>query len=337
MSMQAWQVVRAGEPRDALQLASDVALPEPPEGFLRVRVGACALGLPDLFMCRGSYALTPRLPFTPGQELAGVVTAASEGCRARVGDRVMAVSGFHIRHGGFAEEGLALDDFCFPVPDAMSDAEAAAFLIPFHTGWIGLVQRGQLRAGEVLLVLGGAGGTGSAAIQLGRVLGARVITTASNPEKAAFCRELGADEVIEHRQQDIAEQVKALTEGRGADVVYDPVGGAAFTAASKCIAHEGRLLMVGFASGDWGRPNVPHLVTRNYSLLGVMPSGYDHAFKEKAQDEMMKHYAAGTLRVPLHREVGFDDLPAGIEELAQGGVFGKSVWVGSGQAGGSRP
>jgi len=325
MSMQAWQVVRAGEPRDALQLASDVALPEPPEGFLRVRVGACALGLPDLFMCRGSYALTPRLPFTPGQELAGVVTAASEGCRARVGDRVMAVSGFHIRHGGFAEEGLALDDFCFPVPDAMSDAEAAAFLIPFHTGWIGLVQRGQLRAGEVLLVLGGAGGTGSAAIQLGRVLGARVITTASNPEKAAFCRQLGADEVIEHRQQDIAEQVKALTEGRGADVVYDPVGGAAFTAASKCIAHEGRLLMVGFASGDWGRPNVPHLVTRNYSLLGVMPSGYDRAFNQKAQDAMMEHYATDTLRVPLHREIPFSDLPEGIDELARGGVLGKSV------------
>ena len=330
MAMQAWHVVRSGEPRDALQLASDVALPEPPAGFLRVRVGACALGLPDLFMCRGSYALTPALPFTPGQELAGVVTAAGPGCRARPGERVMAVSGFHIRHGGFAEEGLALDDFCFRVPDRMSDAEAAAFLIPFHTGWIGLVQRGQLRAAETLLVLGGAGGTGSAAIQLGRVLGARVIATASSPAKADFCRELGAEAVIDHRQEDIAERVKALTDGRGADVVYDPVGGAAFTAASKCIAHEGRLLVVGFASGDWGRPNVPHLVTRNYSLLGVMPSGYDRAFKQKAQDAMMEHYEAGELRVPLHREVAFESLPEGIEELARGGVLGKSVLSGPG-------
>ena len=170
--MKAWQVERHGEPRDALAIVERTP-PEPPPGFLRVRVSACALGLPDLFMCRGSYALTPQLPFTPGQELCGTVTAAHPAAHHAIGDRVMAVSGFfHEGNGGFAEEALAIDEFAFPVPDTMDDAEAAAFLIPYHTAWVGLVQRGALGKGESLLVLGGAGGTGSAAIQLGRALGA---------------------------------------------------------------------------------------------------------------------------------------------------------------------
>ena len=175
--MRAWQVVGAGEPRAALALG-EVALGPPPPGMLRVRVEACGLGLPDVFMCRGSYALTPKTPFTPGQELAGVVLEAGQGARARVGARVMAVSAFFLGHGGFAEEAWALDDFCFPVPGDMPVDEAAAFLIPYHTAWVGLVRRGALRAGETLLVIGGAGGTGSAAIQLGRAIGARVIATA---------------------------------------------------------------------------------------------------------------------------------------------------------------
>ena len=164
--MRAWQVVRPGEPRQALAL-NEVPAPDPAPGFLRVRVSAGALGLPDVFLCRGSYAIQPALPFTPGQELCGVVTAAGDGCAAKIGDRVMAVSGFFLGHGGFAEEAIAIDDFAFPAPDFMSDAEAAGFVIPHHTAYVGLVRRAALRSGETLLVLGGAGGTGSAAVQLG--------------------------------------------------------------------------------------------------------------------------------------------------------------------------
>src|SRR5688572_1328931 len=145
--MRAWQVVAPSEPRDALALREVDALGSPPAGMLRVRVEACGIGLPDVFMCRGSYALTPALPFTPGQELAGVVLEAGEGARARAGERVMAVSAFFVGRGGFAEEAWALDDFCFPVPDDMPVAEAAAFLIPYHTAWVGLVKRGALRSG----------------------------------------------------------------------------------------------------------------------------------------------------------------------------------------------
>jgi NADPH2:quinone reductase len=309
----------------------DVEVPDPPAGFLRVRVEACALGLPDYLMCGGSYLLTPKLPFTPGQELSGVVTAVGEGAQARVGDSVMGVSAFFLGHGGFAEEALALDDFSFAVPAELAFVEAAAFVIPFHTAYVGLVRRAGLQAGETLLVLGGAGGTGSAAIQLGCVLGARVIATASNRDKADFCRELGADLVILHRQEPIAEAVRKATEGRGAEVIYDPVGGSAFDAATRCIAHEGRLLAVGFASGSWGAPDPAHMTTRNYSVMGVMPGSYDREFRLGAQAELEAHLASGALRVPVGPIHEFGELSAALEELGAGRVHGKSVLRGPGR------
>jgi NADPH2:quinone reductase len=235
----------------------------------------------------------------------------------------MAVSGFFLGHGSFAEEALALDDFCFPVPDALGDAEAAAFLIPYHTAYVGLVRRAALQAGESLLVLGAAGGTGSAALQLGRALGARVIAAARGAERAAFCSRQGADAVVDPRSEDLAKRVRELTDGRGADVVYDPVGGEAFEAATRAVAHEGRLLAVGFASGRWGNPDVAHLVTHNYSLMGVIPSAYDRAFKEKAQAQLEGWLREGSLRVPLARTVPFESLPAGLEALAAGGMTGR--------------
>lgn len=322
--MRAWQVVKAGEPKEALSL-DEVEAPEPGPGLLRIRVAACGMGLPDLFMCRGSYPLTPELPFTPGQELVGTVSAVGEGCEASVGQRVMAISAFFLRRGGFAQEALALDDFAFVAPSAMSDAECAGFLIPYHTAYVGLVRRARLEPGETLLVLGGAGGTGSAAVQLGKALGAHVITTAGGEEKSTFCRKLGADDVIDYQREDIAEFVRDATAGQGADVIYDPVGGGAFDAATACIAHEGRLLVVGFASGDWGAPKAAHMATHNYSVLGVMPSGYDRHFKTGAQEQLIAHHAAGRIRVPVDRELPFESLPDGLELLAQGSVRGKLV------------
>jgi NADPH2:quinone reductase len=321
--VKAWQVVGAGEPRAALALG-EVALGSPPPGMLRVRVEAAALGLPDVFMCRGSYALTPKTPFTPGQELAGVVLEAGEGAQAAVGARVMAVSGFVVGHGGFAEEAWALDEFCFPVPGDMPVAEAAAFLIPYHTAWIGLVRRGALRAGETLLVVGGAGGTGSAAIQLGRAIGARVLATARGADRQAFCRALGAENAFDPGPE-LAAAVREATAGQGVDVVYDTVGGDAFESATRCIAHEGRLLLIGFASGRWGRVDPAQVVTRNYSVVGVIPSGYGRETKQAAQAELLAHRARGALRVPLEPPVPFADLPGALERLARREVLGKLV------------
>lgn len=323
-TMRAWRVTRHGAPRDALSLA-DVEVPDPPAGFLRVRVKACALGLPDYLMCGGSYLLTPKLPFTPGQELSGVVTAVGEGAQARVGDSVMGVSAFFLGHGGFAEQALLVGDFALPAPEALDDLQAAGFAIPYHTAWIGLVRRAALQPGETLLVLGGSGGTGSAAIQLGRALGARVLASAGGERNVRFCRELGAERVIDRRREDIADAVRDATDGRGADVIYDPVGGDAFAAATRCIAHEGRLLVVGFASGRWGDVSSEDLAYRNYSVMGVIPSGYDHAFRLAAHKELLALHSRGAVRVPVASETPFTALPDALAALAAGDVLGKAV------------
>jgi NADPH:quinone reductase len=288
-------------------------------------VRAAGVGLPDLLLCRGSYPLTPPLPFTPGQELVGEVIARGEGTATPLGSRVMAVSGFTSGCGSFAEECLALDDFALPVPDEMSDAEAAGFVIPFHTAWVGLVRRGALRAGESLLVLGAAGSSGSAAVQLGKALGAVVLATGRGADKVAFCKRLGADHVVDRATDDLVAVVHEATGGRGVDVVYDPVGGEAFQTATRAVAHEGRILAVGFASGTWGKVSTPHLVARSYSVVGVIPSGYDRAFRESAHAALLDFWRSGRLRVPIHRRFAFSDVPDALAEVARGDVLGKVI------------
>jgi len=294
-------------------------------GTVLLDVVAAGIGLPDAFMCQGNYALTPQtLPFTQGQEVVGRVVGWGDGVENRkVGDRVMAVTSFFTGNGSFAEQCLGLDDFCLPVPDEMSDAEGAGFLIPFHTASIALVTRGKLEAGETLLVMGGAGGTGQAAIQIGKALGARVIATAGGPERVEFCRALGAEHVVDHRNQDIAEGVRAATDGRGVDAVYDPVGGEAFASATQCVAPEGRILAIGFASGSWGQVDTAHLVYNNYSVVGVIPTHYDRAFKQRTQERLLGWWREGKLRPRIDDLVAFDALPEALERLIAGGVRGK--------------
>ena len=323
--MKAWQTVKHGRPRDALVLNPDAQSPRPTPETLRLEVVAAGIGLPDVFMCQGSYALAPpAFPFTQGQEVVGRVVGWGEAVEGRkIGDRVMAVTSFFTGHGGFAEQCLALDGFCLPVPDDMSDAEAAGFLIPFHTAYIALATRGKLEAGETLLVIGAAGGTGQAAVQVGKALGARVIATAGGPEKAEFCRELGADHVIDYRAEEIAEGVKEVTDGRGADAIYDPVGGEAFESATRCVAHEGRILAIGFASGSWGRADTSHLVYNNYSVVGVIPSRYDRAFKERTQECLLGWRREAQLKPRIDELMAFEALPDALERLLAGEVRGK--------------
>ena len=201
--MRAWQVQSHGEPADVL-VQVELEEPKPGPGQVAIRVTAAGIGLPDVFMCRGSYPLTPPLNFTPGQEGTGVVTAVGEDVDVPIGTRVMTTCDFIAGHGSFAEVSLAGTDQVFPVPEGLSDAQAAGFWIPHMTGWIGLVERGKLAAGEWLVVLGAAGGSGIAAVQLGKALGARVIAVVSDDERAAFCRELGAEATLNRHDGPLA-------------------------------------------------------------------------------------------------------------------------------------
>jgi NADPH2:quinone reductase len=323
--MRAWQVRAHGEPMAALALV-DADLPEPGPGQVRLQVRAAALGLPDVLMCRGVYPLTPALPFTPGQEVAGVVTAVGDGVDHRIGERIMAVTAFDTGRGGFADEALARAGH--PIPDAMSDADAAGFYIAYITGWIGLVTRGKVREGETLAVLGAAGGCGSAAIQLGKVLGARVVAVVGGEEKVEYCRALGADEVVDHTQQSVPDAFRELTGGRGVDLIYDPVGGQPATDALRGIASEGRLLGVGFASGEWPKIEMIDLVVGNYSVMGVYVGAYSGGTATRdAVERLNQLWADGTIGSGLTTTVGFDELPAALDRLADRTAKGKTVVV----------
>ncbi|MCJ7437520.1 MAG: NADPH:quinone oxidoreductase family protein [Acidimicrobiia bacterium] len=322
--MRAWQVRHHGEPRDAL-VAVEVTPPVPEAGEVRIRVSAAALALPDVLMCRGTYALTPAPPFTPGQEVAGVVSAVGPGVGVEIGSRVMAVTAFYRGHGGFADEALAGAVNTYPAPPSMSDRDAAAFHIAFQTAWIGLMRRGRLQPGDHLLVLGAAGGTGAAAVQLGRALGARVIAVAAGVEKVEYCRGLGAHVVIDRLVDGVPETVAEATGGHGVDLVYDPVGGSAGTEALRCVANGGGLLAVGFASGEWPDLAVRDLVTRNCSIMGVFAGAYTRDEHDEMHRELLALVDGGDVSVPVHRTVDFDDIPAALEELAQARTLGRTV------------
>jgi NADPH2:quinone reductase len=315
-----------GEPADVLR-AVEVNVPDPGPGQVRVRVAAAGIGLPDVLMCRGTYPLTPAVPFTPGQEAAGVITAVGEGVAREIGSRVMLVTAFYDGHGSFAEECLAPASSVFPVPNGLTDAEAAGFWIPHLTAWIGLVERGHLVAGEWLAVLGAAGGSGIAAVQLGRALGARVIAVVGDPERAAFCRELGAEIAVNHRDGPLAAALRAATGGHGVDVIYDPVGGEPAEDAAGSLARNGRLLAVGFAAGRWPRLATHDLVVANTSLVGVFAGGQSPAELDKIHAALSRLVAEGTLRNAVTATPTFDELPSALQRLADRGVIGKLVMV----------
>jgi NADPH2:quinone reductase len=325
-TMRAWQVQEAGEPIDVLG-SVELPMPDPGPGQIRVRVTAAGIGLPDVLMCRGSYPLTPALPFTPGQEATGIITAIGDGVTREIGSRVMFVSAFYDGHGSFAEECLSQSATAFPVPEGLTDAEAAGFWIPHLTAWTGLVERGHLVEGEWLAVLGAAGGSGIAAVQLGRALGGRVIAVVGDQERAAFCRELGAEVAIDHRDGPLAALLRAATDDRGIDVIYDPVGGAMAEAASSSLARNGRHLAVGFASGRWPKLATHDLVLANTSLVGVYAGGQSAAELDEIHLALSRLVAEGRLRNAVTATPTFDELPNAVQRLADRSTIGKMVMV----------
>lgn len=326
--MRAWQVAELGEPDKVLRLA-DVAEPEPGPSQLLVRVRGAAANFPDVLMCRGEYQVKPPLPFTPGVELCGeVVAIGAEVTGFTKGDRV--IGGSVIPSGAFAEYALMEAAATFPAPDALDDAQAGSFYIGYQTGWFGLHRRAGLRAGETLLVHAAAGGVGSAAVQLGKAAGARVIGVVGGPAKAEVARELGADVVVDRNTEDFVDVVKRETDGNGADVIYDPVGGETYRRSTKCVAFEGRIIVVGFAGGEIQSAALNHALVKNYTILGLhwgLYLGKDPAAVRACHDDLTALAAAGKVAPLVSERVALEDVASGVQRLADGVTVGRLAVV----------
>ncbi|MBL8423333.1 MAG: NADPH:quinone oxidoreductase family protein [Candidatus Accumulibacter phosphatis] len=249
----------------ALRL-DDVPEPRPGPGQVRIRVRACGVNFADSLITRGQYQKQPQPPFSPGFEVSGEVLELGSGVQGiAIGDRLIAMTA----HGGYAQQVIADTKRCVPMPAAMSWKHGAAFPVVFGTSHVALSHRARLRPGETLVVHGASGGVGLTAVAIGKQLGATVIATANGPEKLEVARAHGADHLIDSSREDVRMRIKELTAGRGADVVYDPVGGDLFAASLRSIAFEGRLLVIGFAGG--GVPQIPanHLLVKNVDVIGL--------------------------------------------------------------------
>ena len=321
--MKAWQVSEWCEP-EQMKLA-EVVVPEPKSGEVRIRNHAAALNFFDILQIQGKYQTKPPLPFTPGAEVAGVVEAVGPGVdQLSVGDRVMGSGGL----GGFAEYTITPAARTFRIPQAMDFATAAAMQIVYLTSYLALKVRAAIKDQEWLLVHAAAGGVGSAAMQLGKAFGARIIATAGSADKVDFCLAQGADYALNYRESNWVEQVKTITEGHGADVIYDPVGGDVFDLSTKCIASEGRLLVIGFAGGRIPSIAANRILLKNMSVVGCYWGGYlEHypAFLEQAQAELFALYEAGRIKPVVSRSYSLADAVSALRALAERKTFGKVV------------
>ena len=323
--MKAWRAHALGEPEDVLRL-DDVAEPVPGPGEVVVRVEAAGLNFPDVLLLRGQYQVKPPLPITPGLEVAGTVAAAGDGVDLRPGERVLALP--TTPHGGLAEQVVVPATAVFPVPDTMAFEAAAALHVTYQTSHVALHRRAALQAGETLLVHAGAGGVGSAAIQLGLAAGARVLATAGGPDKVDVCRDLGAEIVVDYRDQDFVDVVKDATGGRGADVIYDPVGGDVFDRSRRCVAWEGRILVIGFTGGRIAEVPTNHVLLKNYAVVGVHWGMYAHHEPElmaRTHAELVRLHGEGAIAPLIGRRSPMSDAPAALRALADRRTVGKAV------------
>ncbi|MEU2097516.1 MULTISPECIES: NADPH:quinone oxidoreductase family protein [Streptomyces albovinaceus subgroup] len=314
--MQAWRVHRNGEPGEVMRL-EETDRPTPDGGQVLVEVRAANVNFPDALLCRGQYQVRPPLPFTPGVEVCGTTED---------GRRVLATPA--LPHGGFADYVVADEAALLPAPDALDDAEAAALHVGYQTGWFGLHRRANLQPGETLLVHAAAGGVGSAAVQLGKAAGAQVIGVVGGPDKAAVARELGCDLVIDRRSEDLVAAVKEATGGRGADVVYDPVGGDAYAKSTKCVAFEGRILVVGFASGVIPTPALNHALVKNYSVVGLHWGLYntkDPGAVRACHEELTKLAEQGIVKPLISERVAMAGAADAVQRVADGTSTGRIV------------
>ncbi|CAN5759162.1 NADPH:quinone oxidoreductase family protein [soil metagenome] len=323
--MKAWQVQQLGEPEQALRLA-EVEEPVPESDEVVIGVEAAALNFFDILLCRGEYQERPDLPFTPGGEISGTVSEAGEGTGIRAGQRVIATP--PLPRGGYAHKVAVPESSVFPIPESMPFEKAAALPITYQTAHVAIHHRAHLRAGETVLVHAGAGGVGSAAIQIAKAAGARVIATAGGPEKVEVCRTLGAEVAIDYREDNFVEAVKEATEGRGADVVFDPVGGDVFDGSRRCVAFEGRIVVIGFAGGRIAEAPTNHVLVKNYSVVGMHWGLYTRVMPDlvrSTHDDLILLYERGEIDPLIFRTVSFEELPQALNLLGSRGSYGKVV------------
>lgn len=307
---------------DALRPA-EVPEPRADADGIVVDVRAIGINYPDLLMTQGSYQVKPPVPFVPGSEIAGVVSDAPEGSGWNVGDRVAAF----VWAGGYADRVYVPLNAVFPLPDDMDFRTGAATIINYHTVHFALARRGALRTGETLLVLGAAGGIGSAAVQVGKGLGAHVLAGVATEAQVEAAREAGADEVLV-LEQGFSGRVREMTGGRGVDVVLDPLGDWLFGEAIRALAPEGRILVVGFAAGAIPEVRVNRLLLKNVSAVGVAWGAFldiDQELMVRASRSIAAMYSAGALRPLVGQHFDFEGIPEALHQLSRGEIRGKAV------------
>ncbi len=316
--MRAFQVSDVASP----PRITETPVPSPGPGEVVIEIAACGLNFADLLMAKGTYQDTPPTPFTLGMEVCGTVTALGTGVtEPALGTRVAVFGG----QGGMAEAGVFPAALCREVPDAMPAEIAAGFMVAYGTSHLALTRRARLQAGETLLVMGAAGGVGLTAVEIGKAMGATVIAVARGAEKLAVAKAAGADHLIDSETEDLTAQVKALG---GADVVYDPIGGALFTAALKACNREARMIVIGFASGDVPQIKANHLLVKNISVIGFYWGGYlkfhPEALTESLAD-LLQMYADGKLHPHVSHVVPLDQAQDALDLMSSRKSTGKVV------------
>jgi NADPH:quinone reductase len=323
--MRAWL---CENPVGALALQwKELPSPQPKAGEVLIEIKAASLNFPDLLIVQGKYQTKPPLPFVPGSEYAGVITAVGDGVtHLKVGQNVACLSGT----GGFATHTIAPAALCIPLPPGFPHVDAAAFIMIYATSHHALVDRAQLKAGETVLVLGAAGGVGTSAIQVAKAMGARVIAAASSDEKCELCKSIGADATINYSREDLREAIKTLTGGKGPDVIYDPVGGDLAEPAFRSIAWRGRYLIIGFASGTIPALPLNLPLLKGASLVGVFWGSFSkHEPKANAAmlAELTRWYAEGKIKPVIDRVMPMAELKAAFDHMGSRTVKGKLVMI----------
>jgi NADPH:quinone reductase len=315
---------KAYGPPESLVL-EDVPAPQPGAGEVLVDVHAAALNFPDVLMIQGKYQSQPPFPFSPAGEIAGVVAAVGEGVASpKVGDRVFGGTGF----GGLAEQVAVKARALRPMPEGMSFAEASGISTTYGTSYYALKQRAALQPGETLLVLGAGGGVGLAAVELGKAMGARVIAAASTADKLAAAKAAGADELVDYSDGELKDKVKALTGGKGADVIYDPVGGDLFDQCMRCINWYGRILVIGFAAGEIPKVPINLILLKSCQLVGVFFGAWSQRAPDEAAAnfrEILDLYRAGRIRPMIGAEYPLNEFAAALRCLMERQAIGKVV------------
>ena len=305
----------------------ELPTPTPQAGEVLVEIKAASLNFPDLLIVQNKYQMKPALPFVPGSEFAGVVQAVGDGVRhLQVGQRVACLSGT----GGFGTHVVVSAQGCVPLPDSFTMVDAAAFIMTYATSHHALIDRAALRAGETVLVLGAAGGVGTAAIQIAKAVGARVIAAASTDDKCTLCQSLGADATINYTTQNLRDALKALTGGKGPDVIYDPVGGDFAEPAFRSIAWRGRYLVVGFAAGPIPSLPLNLALLKGASIVGVFWGDYARREPEsnaKMMAELAGWYGEGKIKPVIDGTMPLSELKAAYAHMGTRGVKGKLVMV----------